>query len=117
MRRALWLSLCLLLMFGQRADAQTVNRTIQWQHLTVPLSDVQAYKFTQQIDTGAATAITPTCVAGPPVTCTNPVSFAAGPHTITITAFSGGGQASGSTTVSPPSGPVNISISITVTVP
>lgn len=102
-------------------SAQTIARTLSWQQPGDTLANIQAYTYTAQVDTATATILTPNCVSGipatNPVTCSAPIVFVAGAHTITLTAINGFGSATASLSGAPPSGPVSMTVVVKVTIP
>jgi hypothetical protein len=107
----------LVLACAERASAQTISRTMRWGQPNTTLAEVQALVYTSQVDNAPAVLVTPTCVAGTPVTCSAPITFTSGPHTITLTASNAFGSTSASITGAPPSAPVSVTVTISVTVP
>jgi hypothetical protein len=100
--------------------AQTVNKTLGWNQ-GEPLAQVQGFVYTVKIDTGTPTVTIATCVAAvPPATgtkCTTPISFPAGPHTITLTADNGFGTGTGTLSGVPAQNPTNVILIVTYTGP
>lgn len=107
----------IVLLAAVSAQAQTVTRTLNWNQPNATLAEVQGYTYTTQVDAAPPVITKPSCVAGTPVTCTAPITFASGPHTITLTAINAFGQASVSLSGAPPSAPVSVTVTISVTVP
>lgn len=110
------LLIALLCLCAETVSAQTITRTLRWQQ-AAPLADVQGYGYTLQVDAGTPVILTATCLAGVPVTCSAPVSFIAGPHTLLLTVTNGFGTASATLTGVPPTIPASVTISITMTIP
>ena len=111
------LGLLVLLLSVVSASAQTVTRTLNWNQPNATLAEVQGYTYTTQVDAAPPVITKPSCVAGTPVTCTAPITFASGPHTITLTAINAFGQASASLSGAPPSTPISVTVTIAVTIP
>lgn len=111
------LAAVLWILFASPLVAQTVTRTLNWNQPNATLAEVQALVYTSQVDSLTPVILKPSCLAGTPVTCTAPIVFTSGPHTITLTATNAFGSASVSLTGAPPNSPVAISITISVTVP
>lgn len=118
MRKLYLLLPLLLLLFPQPSFSQTASYKLTWDQ---PLpagqtfTDVQAYSWTLKVGTGTPTVVLPVCINGTTITCTVPVPTQ-GPS-YTITAINGFGSASGTVSGTAPSGPVNIKVVVTVTVP
>lgn len=108
--------IALFCLCAETVSAQTITRTLRWQQ-AAPLTDVQGYAYTLQVDAGTPVILTATCLAGVPVTCSAPVSFLAGPHTLVLTVSNGFGTANATLVGAPPTPPATISISITMTIP
>ena len=108
-----------ILLSATVAQGQTTTHKLAWDQSEAPtvLANVA---WTLKVDTGTPSVVTPTCVAkGSGSTCSVPIpSFTTtGPHTVTITGDNGFGPVSGSLTGSPMSPPVNITVSVTITIP
>lgn len=101
--------------------AQTITQSLEWDHATDTLANIQAYTFTLKIDAGPVVQIAPTCVAQAPTAhCKTPITLASGTHVLIVTATNANGTASGTLNYVPgqqPSGPVNIVIVTKITVP
>lgn len=121
MRRVFVFVLVAIVLAPAVVAAQTVNRNLEWDHLADTLARVNGYVFTLKIDAAAATAITPQCqTAGADVHCKTPITLTPGNHTIVVSATNANTTSSGTLNYVPPpapSTPVNITITISITVP
>lgn len=106
------------------AQAQTVQQTLQYQYVGIPVSIVNTYQTFLKVDTGVALPILPICLVDTVVTtnttCTSPIILTSGNHTITVTAVVNGQSASGTLNYIPGAGPgtpTTITITIVVKVP
>lgn len=117
--RSLMLSLLFVLGVVPIAHAQTVTRSLGWTQPNDVLSAVNAYTFSLTVDAGPVAPVTPVCqTAGVNVTCTAPITLAPGHHIIVLTATNASVSASGTLDyMPPPTTPVNIQITIKITVP
>lgn len=111
-----WIIVALLCVFTISLSAQTSTRTLAWDHPGETLAAVQADSYTLKVGAGAAVVVIPTCaLAATTVTCTTPLVASGSPIVVTrINAF---GSASGTLTGATPNGPVNIKVTVVVTVP
>lgn len=119
-RRAVAFAALALLAVASHPRAQTAVAKLQWTQnnltSTATLADIQGYTYTLKVDGGPAQLLTATCVA--PLTCTAPLpTMASGTHTLALTATNAFG--SGSTTLNgtPPANPINVTVTVSVTVP
>lgn len=118
MRRRLVLTLALLLV-AVSSQAQTATYKLGWDFTNALLADVQQYATTVKFGTAAPIATTPTCTQnGTTVSCITvplPGPFVA-PVVVTVS------NAFGSTSSAPlngsaPGSPINVKVTVTVTVP
>ena len=111
----------LFILMAAAAEAQTITRTLSWQQPGDTLANIQSYTYTAQVDAAAAVFLVTACVSGipatNPVTCSAPIVFAAGAHTITLTAINGFGSAVSTISGAPPSGPLSMTVVVKVTIP
>lgn len=115
--------LCALTWGAGTAHAQTASATLVWD-TSDTLANVQAEQTFLKVGSAAAVAITPTCVAKAQspnlqTECTTPVASVPPAGTqITVTVSNGAGLAA--TTITEgggPSAPVDVRVTITVTLP
>ncbi len=85
------------------------------------LVNINSYVYSLKIDSATATQLVATCaVVSTNVHCTSPIILSSGSHTIVLTATNGAGSASATLNYVPgtlPTTPVNLGITITITVP
>lgn len=111
------LLIALLCLCAAPVSAQTITRKAQWTYAApLTLADAQAYVYTFQVDAATPVVIVATCVAGTPVACSAPVTFASGPHTLVLTASNGFGTANAVLSGSPPGNPATFQISVRMSV-
>lgn len=116
--RKILLAVIILLALATIPTAQTVTRTLSWEHLGVSLTEVASYAFSVQIDKTTPIAISPTCaLSGTIVSCQSPITFTPAPHVITLTATNAFGSTSGSLSGTSPTPAINIKVTVVVTVP
>ena len=107
---------------GQVAKAQSTTR-IEWDYKPDTVANVATYSQLVRVDNVAVTAV-PTCVqVGPDVTCSVPVTLAAGTHSVSVRAtknsVSNEMTINGMNGANGPKNPegIRININVTVTIP
>ncbi len=114
------LAVLALLGLASQAAAQTINQKLQWTQTDVTtVAAAQAYAYRLQVDGGAIVPVVQTCtLAGAVVTCTTPIAtLGPGQHTLTLIVDNGFGSASTTINGTAPTGPFNLKILITISVP
>ena len=102
------------------ATASAQNWRVVWQQPNATPAEAQAYIYRLSVDSGPSAVVPVTCntVSGNVTECqTARPALGSGPHVLTLTAENGFGSASASVSGQPPANPVQIRITVEITVP